>query len=281
MVDVNRVALDGTNGLPTPPPTDPGLFATFMRDAACTLSSAVGRVDPDQWRMGGAAVGGFVGGVAGAAYEGTKDAAVGGTVGTAIGPEGTLVGIFAGGTTGAYYGAVKGAPVGAAVGYGVGGTAAQVFNSLDDFCKSTQGGGQPPAGPMPPPPPYTTPIPDQSKPEAVGGGFQGTPIPNDLPGLVPPTLPIDTTKVESKSKGDDQKGLPTLKGDGKTHLPFPDHVPDSWTPEDQEQVADDLRTSIGTREREQDRLGEDGAHRAQIERERDLLRQIEKKRGGS
>lgn len=78
-------------------------------------------------------------------------------------------------------------------------------------------------------------------------------------------------------------GSPVLSrdGTGKVHGNPPDHVPENWTREDLEEAAHELQQSIKVREQEQIRLGEEGAHRARIEQERQLLRQIEKKLGGS
>ncbi len=63
---------------------------------------------------------------------------------------------------------------------------------------------------------------------------------------------------------------------GKIHGDLPDHVPENWTWDDLQDVAHDLERSIGTREEEARRLGEHGPHRARIEDERRLLRQVQK-----
>lgn len=71
-----------------------------------------------------------------------------------------------------------------------------------------------PGTPLPPPPPLITPIeetrpqivwtpiPDQRKPEAIGGGFQAPEIDTKLPGFVPPKMPVDMIKLESSSAPD-------------------------------------------------------------------------------
>jgi len=75
-------------------------------------------------------------------------------------------------------------------------------------------------------------------------------------------------------------------GTGKLHGELP-NVRDaqakisSMTREQLEQSAEELEKSIATRQAEQLRLGEEGAHRARIEQERDLLRAIKKALGGS
>jgi RHS repeat-associated protein len=75
--------------------------------------------------------------------------------------------------------------------------------------------------------------------------------------------------------------LPRLDRSGKVHGPLPGYVPKSWTRDDLQQIAQDLRVSIATRKAEQGRLGEDGPHRARIGQEEMLLRQVEKKLSGS
>jgi hypothetical protein len=84
--------------------------------------------------------------------------------------------------------------------------------------------------------------------------------------------------------------LPRLDGSGKLHMPnrddpLPGFVPRNWTAEDLEQVQDDLKASIKNRQAEMLRLGEDTsrgpAHRARINEEIQLLRQVQKKLSGS
>jgi hypothetical protein len=75
--------------------------------------------------------------------------------------------------------------------------------------------------------------------------------------------------------------LPRLDPTGKVHGDLPLQIPSEWTTSDLEEFAQDLRTSIQTRENEALRLGEDGPHRARIYEERQLLRQIEKRLSGS
>ncbi|MFZ0869009.1 MAG: RHS repeat-associated core domain-containing protein [Candidatus Sulfotelmatobacter sp.] len=68
---------------------------------------------------------------------------------------------------------------------------------------------------------------------------------------------------------------------GRIHEDIPDHVPDNWTKEDLEMARDELRESIKQRNAEQSKYGEEGGHRERIRREEHLLRQVEKKLGGS
>ena len=75
--------------------------------------------------------------------------------------------------------------------------------------------------------------------------------------------------------------FPFLDATGKVHGELPDHVPDNWSREQMEEAAENLKQSIKRRSEEQIQLGEEGGHRARIDDERDLLRQIEKKLSGS
>ena len=78
--------------------------------------------------------------------------------------------------------------------------------------------------------------------------------------------------------------LPGLDGTGKVHTGpegLPDYVPPDWTPEDLVQIRDDLKRSIQTRQEEQIDKGEDPGHRARINAEIQLLRQVQKKLSGS
>jgi hypothetical protein len=82
----------------------------------------------------------------------------------------------------------------------------------------------------------------------------------------------------------DADDVPGLDGTGKIHTGpegLPGHVPSDWTPEDLEQIRDDLQTSIQKRQAEQAALGEDPGHRARINAEIQLLRQVQKKLSGS
>jgi hypothetical protein len=78
--------------------------------------------------------------------------------------------------------------------------------------------------------------------------------------------------------------VPQIDGTGKVHTGpegLPDHVPDDWTPEDLEQLESDLQQSIQTRQQEQIVLGEEPGHRARINEEIQLLRQVQKRLSGS
>jgi len=68
---------------------------------------------------------------------------------------------------------------------------------------------------------------------------------------------------------------------GKVHGDLPKFVPKSWSREQLMEAAQELKQSIEVRSQELIRLGEEGGHRARIEQERQLLRQVEKKLGGS
>jgi RHS repeat-associated protein len=70
-------------------------------------------------------------------------------------------------------------------------------------------------------------------------------------------------------------------GTGKVHGEIPSYPNSEWSEEDLEQVAEDLRDSIGRRQEEQGELGEEPGHRGRIGEEERLLRQIEKRLSGS
>ncbi len=113
----------------------------------------------------------------------------------------------------------------------------------------------------------------------------------DAPSLVITTT--DKTRVDAAplsmldAPGVESLGIvlstahPLLDGTGKVHGEIPSYIPDDWTPEDLEQLRNDLPTSIQTRQQEAARLGEDGPHRERLRQEQTLLRQIEKRLSGS
>jgi RHS repeat-associated protein len=70
-------------------------------------------------------------------------------------------------------------------------------------------------------------------------------------------------------------------GTGKVHGEIPSHPNPEWTEEDLEQVAEDLRDSIGQRAKELGEKGEEAGHRTRVGAEEKLLRQIERLLGGS
>jgi RHS repeat-associated protein len=70
-------------------------------------------------------------------------------------------------------------------------------------------------------------------------------------------------------------------GTGKVHGEIPSHPNPEWTGEDLEQVAEDLRDSIGQRTKELGEKGEEAGHRTRVGAEEKLLRQIERLLGGS
>jgi hypothetical protein len=78
-----------------------------------------------------------------------------------------------------------------------------------------------------------------------------------------------------------RRGMPGVDRTGKVHGELPDYIPSKWTRDELEELAGDLQGSIRTRHLEQLRLGEHGPHRARIEQERRLLRQIQRTLGGS
>ncbi|MFB4285026.1 hypothetical protein ACBJ59_57855 [Nonomuraea sp. MTCD27] len=77
---------------------------------------------------------------------------------------------------------------------------------------------------------------------------------------------------------------PGLDATGKIHNPgirdLPSRVPDRWTTEVLQNLADDLRKSI-KRQEASIQMGEDPARRRRIHQEERLLRQIEKKLSGT
>ncbi|MBV9156363.1 MAG: PAAR domain-containing protein [Acidobacteriaceae bacterium] len=75
--------------------------------------------------------------------------------------------------------------------------------------------------------------------------------------------------------------LPELDATGKVHGELPDYVPSNWTRDQLGDLKSDLEKSIEFRKQEQVQLGEDGPHRARINDEERLLRQINKKLSGS
>jgi RHS repeat-associated protein len=70
-------------------------------------------------------------------------------------------------------------------------------------------------------------------------------------------------------------------GTGKVHGDIPSYPNPQWNEEDLEQVAEDLRGSIDRRAEELGEKGEEAGHRTRLGREEKLLRQIERRLGGS
>jgi uncharacterized protein YukE len=121
--------------------------------------------------------------------------------------------------------------------------------------------------------------------DGLGLGTESIPVDD---GLGPPieTIPVGPQGPLVNYDTD----LPRLDGSGKLHMPnrddpLPGFVPPDWTREDLEQVESDLKGSITKRQDEMVRLGEDTsrgpAHRARINEEIRLLRQVQKKLSGS
>jgi hypothetical protein len=75
--------------------------------------------------------------------------------------------------------------------------------------------------------------------------------------------------------------LPRLDATGKVHGDLPRFVPAHWTSEDLQQLESDLIHSIATRKQGLIDLGEDPAHRYRLQQELQLLRQVQKRLGGS
>ena len=121
--------------------------------------------------------------------------------------------------------------------------------------------------------------------DGLGLGTETIPVDD---GLGPPieTIPVGPQGPLVNYDSD----LPILDGSGKLHMPvredpLPSYVPADWTREDLEQVESDLKDSIDKRQEEMVDLGEDTprgpAHRARINQEIRLLRQVQKKLSGS
>jgi len=129
--------------------------------------------------------------------------------------------------------------------------------------------------------------------DGLGTGTETIPVDDGL-GIGAEIFPVDDglgPQIETIPEGprgplvnyaaDD---LPGLDGTGKVHTGpegLPDYVPPDWTPEDLVQIRDDLKRSIQTRQEEQIDKGEDPGHRARINAEIQLLRQVQKKLSGS
>jgi RHS repeat-associated protein len=112
---------------------------------------------------------------------------------------------------------------------------------------------------------------------------------NDNPGLQPIWFPIAEIRAQVAPLdprnwariGVNSTVKSAYDATGKVHGDLPKRVPDSWTREEMQEAAGELRKSIRRRKAEQVQLGEDGPHRARIAEEEQLLRQVEKKLSGS
>lgn len=129
--------------------------------------------------------------------------------------------------------------------------------------------------------------------DGLGPQIETIPVDDGL-GLWIETIPVDDglgPPIETIPEGPqgplvnyDADDLPGLDGTGKIHTGpegLPDYVPPDWTPEDLQQIQEDLKKSIETRQQEQLDLGEEPRHRARINAELRLLRQVQKKLSGS
>ncbi len=129
--------------------------------------------------------------------------------------------------------------------------------------------------------------------DGLGTGTETIPVDDGLGPWIE-TIPVDDglgPQIETIPEGPqgplvnyDADDLPGLDGTGKIHTGpegLPGYVPPDWTPEDLEQIRDDLKRSIQTRQAEQAVKGEDPGHRARINAEIQLLRQVQKKLSGS
>jgi RHS repeat-associated protein len=97
----------------------------------------------------------------------------------------------------------------------------------------------------------------------------------------------DLSEPAEQGEAATREGCELLERDesGKVHTPpgvsLPRYPNPDWTDEELEDVAEELRGSIGRRKEAADELGEDAAHRSRINEEEQLLRSIEKKLTGS
>ena len=116
--------------------------------------------------------------------------------------------------------------------------------------------------------------------DGLGLGTESIPVDDGLGPWIE-TIPVGPQGPLVNYDADD---LPGLDGTGKIHTGpegLPSYVPPDWTPEDLEQIRDDLEKSIQTRQQAQIDLGEESRHRARINAEIRLLRQVQKKLSGS
>lgn len=129
--------------------------------------------------------------------------------------------------------------------------------------------------------------------DGLGTGTETIPV-DDGPGIGAEIFPVDDglgPQIETIPEGPQgplvnyaADDLPGLDGTGKVHTGpegLADYVPPDWAPEDLVQIRDDLERSIQTRQEEQIDKGEDPGHRARINAETQLLRQVQKKLSGS
>jgi RHS repeat-associated protein len=93
----------------------------------------------------------------------------------------------------------------------------------------------------------------------------------------------DLGEPAKQGEAAERAGCELLEKDrtGKVHGDIPSYPNPEWTDEELEQVAEDLRDSIGQRKQEQGELGEEPGHRNTIREQEKLLRQIEKRLSGS
>lgn len=147
----------------------------------------------------------------------------------------------------------------------------------------------------------------------LGGGWPTLQIPSwALPGAglglggLCLAICIDAVAPDEPDEGTDGGGppdepdrafpLPHLDRTGKVHGPLPTHppagttadethgavrVPDEWTDEELEQLADELEISLKTRNEANKEMGTDKGHSRRVNDERDLLRKIRQKLRGS
>jgi RHS repeat-associated protein len=81
-------------------------------------------------------------------------------------------------------------------------------------------------------------------------------------------------------KGPSSENILSRDATGKIHGDIPDHVPDGWTQEQLETAKGEIEESIQQRANEQTQYGEDGPHRARMQQEENLLKQVNSKLGG-
>jgi RHS repeat-associated protein len=82
--------------------------------------------------------------------------------------------------------------------------------------------------------------------------------------------------LQERQAADEACSLPELDKKGMVHRKIPSYPNPNWTHEDLEQIAEDLRTSIGKRLEVMAKKGEEGGHRNRVSEEEQLLRQIER-----
>ena len=89
---------------------------------------------------------------------------------------------------------------------------------------------------------------------------------------------VGATRI--RIKGPSSSNILSRDATGKIHGDIPDHVPDGWNQEQLETAKGELEESIQQRANEQTQYGEDGPHRARMQQEENLLKQVNTKLNG-